>query len=850
MTSIITTASNIRFHKSITAAIAGAVFLFSSVPATAQISGVGSAVIDGTMSEGEWDGAATVNFDINLPGGGTTPGTLFVMNDVDDIYVAVRYARTFFDLPSNKLFIRIDADNDGSVTGISGVTIRPPDDEFFAFFAFPPPSASVFTDGFSVRTGWMGVSGLTCTGVCEFPDTLDTGSGTTDPDHPTVLGGAFINAGGFSVYEMVHPLDSADDDHDINVSAGDIIGISVIIRLGTTQTIFPLLSAIDPTLDVLIAEAGASRVLEFESLAHGAMTSVEVPSPYQEDGFTITGDFGEGTPNFSVFGSLDPRFTGSTALANGTVPATHTLTNDNNDPFTLVSIDVSEYLDAEGFSDGLLTYEGITTNAITELHSFTLDQPFGPQTIEFPATFSDLVSVSVFIDASGAQYHQIDNVVLEVQSGGAVPEAVDDFATADCGVDADIFVLANDNMLIDDPFVVIAQTTTDRGGTTDVNGSPSSDPASIFVTYTPPPGFDGTDTFDYTVTDENGTGESDMATVTVEVDGSSCQVNIGDQVIFNPDPVTGDQAVTAVVQEVFRAGTFSQFGDCSFDDDRGTGGGELDLLQKIRSTDTVGCNKMEDELVELEPTAAVLKTYQRAFEGEKIAVTLIKSFDTEGNLADLTRGVAVTEESASAQGVTEPTCDTPLVSDSPSTVGINLALIEPSGEKARNWTATCNRSRSIGHFSQHLLAYPIRNVSSFVPPIAQVHQEADNVRRAIEREQLSGCVDSDNKGRFLRVLKKDFNAAMRLVNKRRFDEAIIALNAVTVSAIAPTPNPYGTCPNDPEGLIASLVTDVTYMVHRGLLNPDVFVEFEIDADILAKLPEFPTVTPPPPPPIP
>jgi len=851
MISISTIASNNHFHKAITAAIVGGAFLFSSVSATAQTSGVGTAVIDGTMSAGEWDGAGTVNFDIDLPEGGVTPATLFIMNDADDLYVAVRYARTFIDLPDNFLSIRIDADNDGSLTGVIGVTTRPPDDEYFQLLIAPPPSTGLFTDGFIVRNGWVGASGLTCTGVCTWPDELDTGFGTNDPDHPTVLGGAFTNDGGFSVYEMVHPLDSADSDHDINVSAGDIIGIQLIIRLGTPppQTIFPVLPAADPSLDVQIAEAGANRILDFERLAHDFAYAVLEPSPYLEDGFTITAVPSSGTPYFQVIGSnYVSRYTGSTTLYVYTTPTTHTLTNDINNPFTLVSIDVSEIFVGGGTtaSTGLITYTGTKTDTSIVTHSFELDLDFGPETFVFPPTFSDLESVSVEIDATGYQYHQIDNVVIEVES--VPPDAVDDDATADCGAEEDIFVLDNDNFLVHAPFVVTAQTPTDKIGTTVVNGSPGPK-AGIFVTYTSADGFDGEDTFTYTVTDNNG--DSDTATVTVEVDGSTCPVEPGEnQVIFDPDPdpTKSDESVTAVVQKVVKKGTIKQL-SCVIEEDPGTAKAELDLVQKIKTTQDCIDKGVTAELKLTDK--AKLKKYQRAFEDsndgnkKKIVVTLIRSKNELGDPDDLTKGVVVSEEDATKQGVTEPPCIEDDVSQSPSTVGVNLSGNEPSLDKARNWTGTCNGTRSISRFSDQLLAFPIRNDSSIVAPHVQVNKEAGDFRLAVKAEQAAGCVDAANKGRFLRVVLGDFNRAMRLVNKGKFDEGICALQDVTLVALDPDDyDPYGECSNDPKGHFVSRLMDLTYQVHRGLRKPDTFELFPIDPRILCLLPRFPGEGPP------
>ena len=100
-------------------------------------------------------------------------------------------------------------------------------------------------------------------------------------------------------------------------------------------------------------------------------------------------------------------------------------------------------------------------------------------------------------------------------------------------------------------------------------------------------------------------------------------------------------------------------------------------------------------------------------------------------------------------------------------------------------------------------------------------------------------------GRFLRVLLGDFNNAMRLVNKGKFDDGICALQDVTLVALDPdNHDPYGSCPNDPKGHLVSRLMDLTYQVHRGLREPDEFVPFPIDPRILCELPPFPGETPP------
>jgi hypothetical protein len=67
------------------------------------LSGVGTATIDGQLAPGEWDSAGKIDFLVNLPlsdGCGTTPATLFVMNDGSNLYLGVKALRTLLNTGS------------------------------------------------------------------------------------------------------------------------------------------------------------------------------------------------------------------------------------------------------------------------------------------------------------------------------------------------------------------------------------------------------------------------------------------------------------------------------------------------------------------------------------------------------------------------------------------------------------------------------------------------------------------------------------------------------------------------------------------------------------------------------
>ncbi len=94
-----------------------------------------------------------------------------------------------------------------------------------------------------------------------------------------------------------------------------------------------------------------------------------------------------------------------------------------------------------------------------------------------------------------------------------IVDAFDDSVTTEQDVAVDIDVLGNDN---DIPTTGSLITTTPSNGSVVINdnGTPN-DPSDDFITYVPNPGFQGTDSFDYTICDD--LGNCDTATVTIVV---------------------------------------------------------------------------------------------------------------------------------------------------------------------------------------------------------------------------------------------------------------------------------------------------------------------------------------------
>ena len=151
--------------------------------------------IDGTIDPAEWAPARPMHFTITT-GGGTITGTIYVMNDGLNIYIAVEVSDTT-DQSGDCLCIFFDNGDDGSL--------------------------SVGEDGF----GFYGTS----TGG-QFQDNYYQGvSYSIDYDPVThqyfIDGGGARNSANPGQYEFWHPLSSGDTAHDFSLSPGDRVGFTV-----------------------------------------------------------------------------------------------------------------------------------------------------------------------------------------------------------------------------------------------------------------------------------------------------------------------------------------------------------------------------------------------------------------------------------------------------------------------------------------------------------------------------------------------------------------------------------------------------------------------------------------------
>ena len=113
--------------------------------------------------------------------------------------------------------------------------------------------------------------------------------------------------------------------------------------------------------------------------------------------------------------------------------------------------------------------------------------------------------LGVAIEVSDGSDSDSETITINVVDVNQPPVAVDDPATTDEDLAADIAVLANDSDPDGDPLTVVS-VTQPADGTASVNPDGT-------VSYAPNPDFNGSDSFDYTVEDEAG----NQATATVSV---------------------------------------------------------------------------------------------------------------------------------------------------------------------------------------------------------------------------------------------------------------------------------------------------------------------------------------------
>ena len=157
------------------------------------------------------------------------------------------------------------------------------------------------------------------------------------------------------------------------------------------------------------------------------------------------------------------------------------------------------------------------------------------------------------------------------------PVAVDDSANTDEDTAVEIAVLSNDSDPDNDP-LSITETTTPENGTVVINENGT-------ITYTPNENFNGTDSFEYTITDGNGGFDSAIVTVTVG--------GINDAPVAVDDSANTDQDVPVTI--------------AILNNDSDIDGDELTVTETTTP---------ENGTVEINPDGTVTYTPNNSFTGE------------------------------------------------------------------------------------------------------------------------------------------------------------------------------------------------------------------------------------------
>ncbi|MEP6909087.1 MAG: hypothetical protein ABI896_01495 [Actinomycetota bacterium] len=148
-----------------------------------KLRGYGTAIVDGVLTLNEWEDADRFHFQVDTSpaGGETVPATFYVMNDSSNLYIALRAPAP-----------------------------RPSNSALDLFFPAAPPA--VFGPGSDILHVVPGT----------FEDLFFQRAGPylVDKDYGGTRDGTTVvrEADGELVYEVAHPLDSSDDEHDFSLT--------------------------------------------------------------------------------------------------------------------------------------------------------------------------------------------------------------------------------------------------------------------------------------------------------------------------------------------------------------------------------------------------------------------------------------------------------------------------------------------------------------------------------------------------------------------------------------------------------------------------------------------------------
>jgi len=255
------TGSNAQSTSTATASV-------TTVQTTTQLAGLnpvgfGTATIDGVMSPGEWDNAVKIVFDANIPpseGGGTTPATLFIMNDGIYLYLAIMVAR-----PSFGLLTELDVDFDNNNTGIP----VDGDDSFQMLVGNTQPAAFYDTYRFTCPGAPVGSAGCNLQDTYQYGGILPAGYKNGD--------GNTTNNNGVTIMETWKLLNSTDTTHDFSLKPGSKVGYHAALTLAVTKASsnpMPMIPMGAPTGGQIIETSSAKTQIPGAGSYYGQITIV------------------------------------------------------------------------------------------------------------------------------------------------------------------------------------------------------------------------------------------------------------------------------------------------------------------------------------------------------------------------------------------------------------------------------------------------------------------------------------------------------------------------------------------------------------------------------------------------
>lgn len=436
---------------------------------------------------------------------------------------------------------------------------------------------------------------------------------------------------------------------------------------------------------------------------------------------------------------------------------------------------------------------------------------------------------------------------------------------ATSGVPEDVDVLDNDTINADVESVVI-ESQPDSGG-----DSVADVQADFTVTYTSDTAFEGTDTFRYRVTDENGAFA--IATVTIEVSAGEAAVDPGvNQLIFNqaknPSP-TSNNPMTAAYQQVLEGGKVA-ISCCRVLDEREIPRSgrrparfvptPFDLGLAVADTLT---NPSCAGMPHIPQGTAVLRPWQRGVPKSLGFVDPGTTIDAREN--DL--GVCLIEADVDSRGVVFSAEEAANVLgfglngaiDSiryrPFTGGVSLDPAEVDAPWVTPWTAEWDESRSGKRFSDNVMVVNLWHEWLVLPSVPYLLQLTASLDQSVVEAEAAGCVENnagfldDLRGLLQSARLKIALAAIPWWRESFGNAAVETLNDFTrlsllIGPDAPATDPYGLCPGNPEGLFVGRSMALKFAACSELVHPfDSASSLDgacaIEEDILCELPELP-----------